>query len=217
MPSSEINYQLQQAIELIQAGKRDEARQLLQQIVNFDPTTIAAWLWLATVATTEAERIYALQQVLKLDPTNEKARVALARLGVGEAVEEPFPFKSEEEIGDSFASQDNDTSTNSQFLAPNELAVVITILVVVAIIVSVLIFRGVGSGNDGTPTPRVTATPIPSQTLLPTNTYTPSPTNTFPPPRTLPPVNTPTYTFTPSITPTWTPTPEPLSDNIFGG
>jgi hypothetical protein len=214
VPSSEINYQLQQAIALAQSGQRDEARALLQQIVTYDPTIVAAWLWLATVAATEAERIYALQQVLNLDPKNEKARVALARLGVGETVEEEmFPFDSH--AGGN--ASDDDMAATSSFLSPRELIVVVTILVVVAIFVSVLVFREVDGGNDATPTPRVTATSPPLPTALPTSTFTPTPTNTFPPPRTLPPANTPTSTLTPSITPTNTPTPEPLSGSVFGG
>jgi hypothetical protein len=216
VPSSEINYQLQQAITLAQAGQREEARRLLQQIVNYDPTTVAAWLWLATVAATEAERIYALQQVLNLDPSNEKARVALAKLGVGETVneDEMFPFDSDENLS---TQAGVDGTKNQTFLSPRELIIVVTALVVVAIFVSVIVYREVGGGNDATPTPLATATPLQLPTALPTHTFTPSPTNTFPPPRTLPPVFTPTSTLTPSVTPTYTPTPEPLDGSIFGG
>lgn len=222
MPSSEINYQLQQAIALAQAGQREEARRLLQQIVNFDPTTVAAWLWLATVAATQTERIYALQQVLNLDPNNEKARVALAQLGVGEPVDEAsmFPFDSDEdsETRSTVRMQSGfDGTKPPPLLSPRELIIVVTVLVVVAIFVSVIVYREVGGGTDATPTPRATATPLPLPTALPTTTFTPSPTNTFPAPRTLPPVFTPTPTLTPSVTPTFTPTPAPLDGSIFGG
>lgn len=222
MPSSEINYQLQQAIALAQSGQREEARQLLQQIVSFDPTVVAAWLWLATVAATQTERIYALQQVLNLDPNNEKARIALARLGVGETIDEAemFPFDSDEGTRTQTDEQPqslggSDSPESQAFLSPSELIIIVTILIAVGMIVAVLIIRDVGSG-DATPTPRINATPIPSPTI-PTQTFTPVPTNTLLPPRTLPPSHTPTSTLTPSSTPTFTPTPEPLDGNIFGG
>lgn len=222
MPSSEINYQLQQAIALAQSGQREEARRLLQQIVSYDPTVVAAWLWLATVAATPSERIYALQQVLNLDPTNEKARAALARLGVGETLDEDemFPFDSDDEaaIEETYeqpqASVSPPPNKPEGLLSSSELIIVVTILVAVAMIVAVLIIRGVG-GDDDTPTPRFTATPLPPPTALPTITFTPSATNTYPAPRTLPPSHTPTSTMTPSLTPTFTPTPDPRS--IFGG
>ncbi|NLX08982.1 MAG: hypothetical protein GXY36_04955 [Chloroflexi bacterium] len=69
---------LHHAVQLAQAGSRDEARQLLRQIVQNEPNNEMAWLWLASVAADQTEYIRALREVLRINPTNQQARDHLA-------------------------------------------------------------------------------------------------------------------------------------------
>jgi tetratricopeptide (TPR) repeat protein len=68
---------LQQAVEHAQAGRRDEARRLLQQYLQTTPDNEVAWLWLASVAADQAEYQRALGEVLRINPANQQARALL--------------------------------------------------------------------------------------------------------------------------------------------
>ena len=70
----------QQGIAAAKAGQRDQARQLLQQSIRLEPTSEAAWLWLASVARDQRERVFCLQKILELNPSNEQALKALAQV-----------------------------------------------------------------------------------------------------------------------------------------
>lgn len=68
---------LHQAVELAQAGQREEARRLLWQYLQTSPDTEVAWLWLASVAADQAEYERALTEVLRINPANQQARTLL--------------------------------------------------------------------------------------------------------------------------------------------
>lgn len=74
---------LQQGINAQKAGQIDQARQIFQQAVKLDPRNETIWLWLASVARDDKERVFCLKQILTINPTNEKALQGLKRLGVG--------------------------------------------------------------------------------------------------------------------------------------
>lgn len=65
---------LHQAVEHAQAGRRDEARRLLQEYLRTSPDHEVAWLWLASVAADQAEYQRALREVLRVNPANQQAR-----------------------------------------------------------------------------------------------------------------------------------------------
>lgn len=67
----------QQGIQAAKAGQKEEARQLLQQSIRMEPDNEAAWLWLASVARDNRERVFCLQKLLEINPQNETARKAL--------------------------------------------------------------------------------------------------------------------------------------------
>src|SRR5215217_1644468 len=67
----------QQGIQAAKAGQKDNARDLLQQSIRIDPYNEAAWLWLASVARDNRERLFCLQKLLEINPQNETARKAL--------------------------------------------------------------------------------------------------------------------------------------------
>ncbi len=68
---------LHQAVERAQAGRREEARRLLQQYLQTSPDNEVAWLWLASVAADQAEYQRALGEVLRINPANQQARALL--------------------------------------------------------------------------------------------------------------------------------------------
>lgn len=71
---------LQQAIAAARAGRKPEARQLLEQILQANPRHEQAWLWMGAVVETDVERVRCLQQVLAINPGNAAARKGLAQL-----------------------------------------------------------------------------------------------------------------------------------------
>lgn len=72
---------LQQGIALAKAGRRDEARTILMQVVEQDERNESAWLWLSGVVDSDDDKAVALENVLTLSPNNEWARRGLQMLG----------------------------------------------------------------------------------------------------------------------------------------
>lgn len=81
----------QQGIAAAKAGQRDGARALLQQAIRLEPANEAAWMWLASVARDQRERVFALQKLLELNPDNETAQRALEKLLAASGPETPPP------------------------------------------------------------------------------------------------------------------------------
>lgn len=78
----------QQGIRAAKAGQKDEARRLLQQSLRLEPDSEPAWLWLASVAGNNRERVFCLNKVLEVNPHNETALKAL------ESLSEPPPVST---------------------------------------------------------------------------------------------------------------------------
>jgi len=72
---------LQQGIALAKAGRREEARNILLQVVELDERNEPAWLWLSGVVDSEDDRAIALENVLAINPNNEWAKRGLQMLG----------------------------------------------------------------------------------------------------------------------------------------
>jgi hypothetical protein len=81
MTSSEPQEILAHAIAALKAGKKVEARRLLEGILAADRYNENAWLWMSGVVDTDAERVICLENVLTLNPYNERARKGLEQLG----------------------------------------------------------------------------------------------------------------------------------------
>jgi len=64
---------LQQAIVFLKAGRKEEARGLLQQIIRSDPHSEIAWLWYIDTLSTNDERIQALEWCLRFNPKSQAA------------------------------------------------------------------------------------------------------------------------------------------------
>jgi tetratricopeptide (TPR) repeat protein len=69
---------LQQGIAAARAGRREEARTLLMQVVQADERSEQGWLWLAGVVDDPDDMRTCLENVLDLNPGNAKAQQGLA-------------------------------------------------------------------------------------------------------------------------------------------
>lgn len=74
---------IQQGIAAAKAGDKDQAREILQDVLRQDPKNETAWWWLASILDKE-DAIICLKNVLKINPCNKKAQTALAKLKSGE-------------------------------------------------------------------------------------------------------------------------------------
>jgi tetratricopeptide (TPR) repeat protein len=72
---------LDQAIQALEAGQHDRARDLLTRLLKENPQKPEAWLWMSAAVKSKKEQIYCLQQVLRFDPENADARQGLIMLG----------------------------------------------------------------------------------------------------------------------------------------
>ncbi len=93
---------LQQGIAAAKAGQKNQAFQILQQMVKIDPHNETAWLWLSSVARNDQERIFCLRQLLGINPQNELAIKGLKAYGI-----EPAPPEQEEQQQKTAAPQAN--------------------------------------------------------------------------------------------------------------
>ncbi|MDX2138997.1 MAG: tetratricopeptide repeat protein [Chloroflexota bacterium] len=91
MSSEQARELRQQGIAAAKAGQREQARQLLQQAIRLEPRNEAAWLWIASVARDQRERVFCLRKLLEINPNNEQALKALRQIETGEAPPAPPP------------------------------------------------------------------------------------------------------------------------------
>jgi hypothetical protein len=214
---------LAQGIAAARAGDKSTARQLLTQVIQQDPRSEAAWLWLSSVLDTPQGRTHCLRQVLAINPRNQTAQKGLAaleatapaRVIVAQAppVEAPPPVL----IAPAEPMPAEPPSSWREFASrPGFWQVTLLCLAAIAsILVAFLLYAVLGGAfaaeeepvamvmPSPTPWPRGTLRPTftatPTNTPTPTHTLTPTPTHT----------STPLPTATPTPTETATPTPRP--------
>jgi hypothetical protein len=217
---------LRTGIQAAQSGNKAIARAILEQVVEQAPENELAWIWLASVVETTAERRDCLQKVLAINPNNERARQALTRLSratpLATATSEPQVSRPAASRASRSAELERDALLKAHarhrqrrspllFMALGLLAVAM-----IAAGLILLLDRLQSNGSDTTPTPTpaaLGAVPFPgAQTQVP-EFVTPTPIGgslrTLPPRETMPATWTPTATWTPSASPTFTPTPPP--------
>jgi tetratricopeptide (TPR) repeat protein len=81
------NALLSAGIAAAKAGRADEARELLARLLELDPDSERAWLWMSDLVPDD-EKIVCLQNVLEINPANELAQLGLAHLLQESAKEE---------------------------------------------------------------------------------------------------------------------------------
>lgn len=85
-----VNDQLQRAYQLIRAGNRQDAVQLLMPILRADPANADAWWLLSNAVTDPNQKKRALEEVLKLRPSDERARKMLDQIAPPPPVSNDF-------------------------------------------------------------------------------------------------------------------------------
>ncbi|MBK9210616.1 MAG: hypothetical protein IPL71_20990 [Anaerolineales bacterium] len=71
---------LNNAIQLIREGRKDEARRILEPLLQAEPTNISAWFWYVDTCPTLEKRIQTLELCLKRNPGNSQVTQALLTL-----------------------------------------------------------------------------------------------------------------------------------------
>lgn len=166
----------QEAIESIQEGNHDRARELLTGLLKRDKNNSEYWLWLSTVVESQKERIFCLESVLRLDPGNKAAQRGLILLGARPAGEEILPVPPVRRKWSTEPEAEVPTTLVGRIMANPVLrvAVVLAGLLVLVGLISAGIFGF--RYTQKIAFVRVSITPRP--TLTPTITYSPSPTAT---------------------------------------
>lgn len=75
-----MNNRLRAAIQLIQEGNREQARQLILAEVKENPSNLTAWTWALEVAVNDKEKRTILNRILSMDPTHQGATQYLKKL-----------------------------------------------------------------------------------------------------------------------------------------
>lgn len=82
MGSEQARNLRRQGIAAAKAGQNDQARTLLQQSIRLEPDNEAAWIWLASIARDQRERLFCFQKLLEINPNNETALNALRAMNI---------------------------------------------------------------------------------------------------------------------------------------
>jgi hypothetical protein len=79
---------LMDAIELVKANRREEARHLLRELIREDSNFEDAWLWMSLAVDSLDQSSVCLDNVLRVNPDNSQAAGALYRIRKPEILEE---------------------------------------------------------------------------------------------------------------------------------
>lgn len=75
---------LMDAIDLVKANQRDEARQILRDLIREDSDFEDAWLWMSVAVDSLDQASICLDNVLRVNPKNYEAAGALYRIRIPE-------------------------------------------------------------------------------------------------------------------------------------
>jgi tetratricopeptide (TPR) repeat protein len=89
MQNQGIEQLLREGIAAAQAGQKEQARQLLLQVIAEDEEQESAWLWLSDLVDDPEEKQICLENVLALNPGNTAAQDGLRRLREQEPISVP--------------------------------------------------------------------------------------------------------------------------------
>lgn len=79
--TANVDAMVRAGVEAFRAGKKAEARVLLEKAIEADAYNEQAWLWLSAIVDTPEEQKTCLDNVLVINPNNERARAGLKSLG----------------------------------------------------------------------------------------------------------------------------------------
>ena len=121
----DITQKLNQAIIAAKAGRKEEARRLLEAVLDADERSEQAWLWLGGVVDSEEDRAICLENVLTINPQNEIARQGLATLRAGADSSEAMPPP---------VGAGDDAPADSAAATDNRILILITIVLVLMLV-----------------------------------------------------------------------------------
>ncbi|MCL4876268.1 MAG: matrixin family metalloprotease [Anaerolineae bacterium] len=185
---------IRKAYDLIKAGNKPSAVEILRPICKSEPANADAW-WLLANALSEPRQIQmALQQLLQINPFHEQAQRKLERLIAEHGTQQlPPPLPASATIG-------------RKQPPPRALLLLIIALGLISLIAAVFIWQGNSSSDASVAEIQVTLptsiADLFTSTFTSTPSVTPSVTNTA----------TPRATATP-LPATWTPTDPPVSNS----
>ena len=199
---------LQEAIQDIQDGKKDQARDLLTRLLKADQKNPDYWLYMSAVVDSSSEKVFCLESVLRLDPENQAARRGLILLGSRSPDESIIPVPVIKKKWATDLEPEEELPKNPIARMMRNPVVRVVTFVGAAVILAGLIWLSIYAfrpQNRGVTFIQVSTTPKSIEAYLPSKTPTqPSPT---------PLVRSPTPTFI-GPTPLWmllketyTPTP----------
>jgi Tol biopolymer transport system component len=221
LAQEDIQTLLRTAIQAAQSGNKAVARAILEQVIEQAPDNELAWIWLASVVETSAERRNCLQKVLAINPKNERARQALSRLerAMRSSKSEPQGFRAARTIELERDAVLKAHARRRQSRSPL-LFMTVGLLAVAMIATGLILLLSKLQSQEENATLTATsglvgAVPFSAgPTQLPgfvTSTPIGGSLRTLPPRETMPATWTPTATWTPSATPTLTATPPSLT------
>jgi hypothetical protein len=82
---------LNQAIQLIKAGKKIQARDFILEAIKSDPKNLNAWLWALEVAANDKEKRVILRKILEIDPSHKAALSYSRRLDLEKSTSDHVP------------------------------------------------------------------------------------------------------------------------------
>jgi len=77
---------LNEAVQLIRQGQKDEARRILEPLLKAEPNNIQTWFWYVETCATLEQRIKTLEICLRVNPGNPQALQALQTLQAKQGV-----------------------------------------------------------------------------------------------------------------------------------
>lgn len=241
MTNDELQELLRTGIQAAQSGNKAAARQILRQVIEQDPDSELAWIWLATLADDIAERRAHLERVIAINPANDRARQALEKLKTVPQTR-PTPPKQPRQPGrlegprtvqpatpppaldrEALFQPEPEPPRRPRRRRSSFLLALVGLMALALIALGLVLLTGklqqdeTASPSPPSPTPLAAspATAPPVQQAAPSDFSTATPLGgvlrTLPPQETFPPTWTPSPTPTPTATRTPTPTPLPIS------
>ena len=121
--TANVDAMLRAAVEAIRANKKNDARALLDKILDLDDHNEQAWIWLSAVVETTEEKRTCLENVLTINPNSEQAKKGLKQLGIDVAappppVAAPKAASSAPAMTPAFSLTDDDLFSDVDFNAP---------------------------------------------------------------------------------------------------
>lgn len=80
--STNADAMVRAGVDAYKAGKKAEARTMLERAIELDGYNETAWLWLSAVVESKEEQQTCLENVLVINPENDRARQGLKSLGI---------------------------------------------------------------------------------------------------------------------------------------